>query len=144
MQRRVLLVKQFRLHAEQEMWELPAGRIDEGESPLEAAKRELAEETGVTAKNWRQLVSFYASPGFLAERMTIFVADDITIGEPHWMDDERIHMEWFEPRAIEELIKSGNMLDGKTLVGFLAWDKFNRSEERRVGKECRSRWSPYH
>ena len=54
------------------MWELPAGRVDEGETPLQAAKRELVEEAGLRAKKWAKLAEFYPSPGFLAEKMTIY------------------------------------------------------------------------
>ena len=61
-QDRVLLVQQFRLPAEQKMWEIPAGRLDPGESPIQAAKRELLEETGIKAKKWFKLSSFYATP----------------------------------------------------------------------------------
>src|ERR1700730_3742048 len=63
---RILLVKQYRLPAQQYLWELPAGRLDPGETPLKAAKRELVEETGYKAKKWKKLAEFYASPGFLA------------------------------------------------------------------------------
>src|SRR5215471_13994658 len=66
---RILLVKQYRLPARQYLWELPAGRVDEGESVLKAAKRELAEETGYRAKNWKKIVEFFPSPGFLGEKM---------------------------------------------------------------------------
>src|SRR5262252_1754653 len=66
--KRVLLVRQYRRPAERYLWELPAGRLDPGETPLKAAKRELIEETGMRAKKWSKLVSYYPSPGFLAER----------------------------------------------------------------------------
>ena len=62
--KRILLVRRFRLPARQFMWEIPAGRLDEGESPLQAAKRELVEEAGVRAKKWKKLVSYYPSPDF--------------------------------------------------------------------------------
>src|SRR5215471_10107771 len=65
----ILLVRQYRLPARQYLWELPAGRLDEGETPLRAAKRELAEETGITAKKFERLLTFFPSPGFLAEKM---------------------------------------------------------------------------
>ena len=61
--KRILLVRQYRLPAEKYMWELPAGKVDEGEKPMQAAKRELAEETGYKARKWTKLVSFFASPG---------------------------------------------------------------------------------
>ncbi len=60
---RILLVRQYRLPADKYLWELPAGKLDDGEKPLQAAKRELTEETGYTAKNWTKLASFYPSPG---------------------------------------------------------------------------------
>ena len=60
--KRVLLVRQYRLPAEKRMWELPAGRLDPGEKPLEAAKRELKEETGYKAAKWTKLASYFASP----------------------------------------------------------------------------------
>ncbi|MBV9441309.1 MAG: NUDIX domain-containing protein, partial [Acidobacteriaceae bacterium] len=72
-ERRILLVRQFRLPANSYMWELPAGRLDPGETPLQAAQRELEEETGCAAKSWKELVSFYPSPGYVEEKMTIFV-----------------------------------------------------------------------
>lgn len=121
---RFLLVKQFRLPAEQYMWELPAGKLDEGETPLEAAQRELKEETGFRAKQWKKLASFYPSPGFLAEHMTIYAALELTAGEREEMEDERIEMEWMTSAQIEEMIRTGKLIDGKTLIGYLTWQKF--------------------
>src|SRR5579872_5859736 len=72
--RRILLVRQYRLPAAKYLWELPAGKVDEGEKPLQAAKRELIEETGYRARHWKKLISFYPSPGFVSEKMTIFLA----------------------------------------------------------------------
>jgi ADP-ribose pyrophosphatase len=118
---RILLVKQFRLPAEADLWELPAGRIDPGESPMEAAVRELWEETGYGAKIWTPLLSFWASPGYVAEKMNVFVAEDLTAGEQHLMGDERIEMRWFEAAEISDWIHSGQIVDGKTIVGFYTW-----------------------
>jgi len=115
---RVLLVKQYRLPARQYMWELPAGRVDEGETVLKAAKRELQEETGYRAKSWKKIAEFYASPGFLAEKMTIFLATGLTEGESTPMEDERIETRWFTHRELAGMIRAGKIRDAKTLIGF--------------------------
>jgi ADP-ribose pyrophosphatase len=127
-QKGILLVKQFRLPAEQDLWELPAGRIDPGETPLEAAKRELREETGYAAKSWVELGSFWPSPGYVAEKMTIFVATDLTLGKQEPMEDERIEMEWFTPTQVAEMIHSGQVMDGKTMIGYFLWSSDRTSK----------------
>jgi ADP-ribose pyrophosphatase len=122
--KRILLVRQYRLPADKYMWELPAGKIDDGEKPLQAAKRELTEETGYSARTWTKLVSFYASPGYVQERMTIFLATDLTAGEAKPMDDERIETRWFKRKEVAEMIREGKIEDGKTIIGyFLATNK---------------------
>ena len=116
--KRILLVRQYRLPADKYLWELPAGKVDEGEKPLQAAKRELAEETGYKAKKWEKLVSFFPSPGFVEEYMTIFLATGLTSGEATPMDDERIETRWFKRKEIREMIASGKIEDGKTIIGY--------------------------
>ena len=76
------------------------------------------------AKKWSKLVSYYPSPGFLAEKMNLFVATGLTQGESAPMEDERIETRWFPAREIEELIRAGKILDGKTITGFLMWKRF--------------------
>jgi ADP-ribose pyrophosphatase len=121
--KRILLVRQYRLPANADLWELPAGRLDPGEKPLQAARRELAEETGYKARTWKKLISFWASPGYVQEKMTIFLATDLTAGEPTPMDDERIETRWFKRREIAEMIESGKIEDAKTMLGFLLWER---------------------
>jgi len=120
---RILLVRQYRLPAEKHLWELPAGRLDPGERPLQAARRELAEETGYRARIWTKLASFWASPGYVQERMTIFVATDLTQGEATPMDDERIETRWFKRRELAEMIRGGQIEDAKTMIGFMLWNR---------------------
>ena len=127
---RVLLVRQFRLPADRYLWEIPAGKIDEGETAAQAAVRELGEETGLTAKSWEEVVSFYPSPGYVEEKMTIFLATDLTQGEAHNMDDERIDCLWFTPAEIEEGIRTGEIQDAKTIIGFLMHTTTLRSPTR--------------
>jgi ADP-ribose pyrophosphatase len=115
---RILLVKQYRLPARRYMWELPAGRVDEGETPLKAAKRELTEETGYRAKSWVKITDFFPSPGFLAEKMSIYLATGLSAGKSTPMEDERIEARWFLPREVRQFIKSGQILDAKTMIGF--------------------------
>jgi ADP-ribose pyrophosphatase len=116
--RRILLVRQYRLPAENYMWELPAGKVDEGEKPLQAAKRELMEETGYKAKTWQKLASFFVSPGYVQERMTIFLATDLKAGEATPMEDERIETRWFKRKEVAEMIRDGKIEDAKTIIGF--------------------------
>ena len=119
--KRILLVRQFRLPANRYMWELPAGSVDPGEKPLATARRELAEETGYKAKKWQNLVTFYPSPGFVDERMTIYLATGLTAGTATPMDDEQIETRWFTSRELGDLIRSGKIEDAKTIVGYLMW-----------------------
>ncbi len=118
---RVLLVRQFRLPAGRSIWELPAGRVNSGETPLAAARRELAEETGLHARRWKKLLSFYPSPGYVTERMHLFLAQDLKAGEARPDDDERIRCRWFSRRELGAWLRSGRIVDGKTLVGLLWW-----------------------
>lgn len=92
--------------------------MDEGETPLKTAKRELAEETGLRAKKWKKIAEFYPSPGFVAEKMTIFLATGLRAGESKPMEDERIETHWFTPRELKDWIGSGKIKDAKTMIGF--------------------------
>jgi len=119
----VLLVRQYRLPAERFLWELPAGSVDPGEKPLQTAKRELKEETGYRAKHWTKLISFFPSPGFLTEKMTIYLATGLTAGVATPMGDERIETRWFTAKEIEAAIDGGEILDAKTMLGYFFWKR---------------------
>ena len=116
---RVLLERQYRYAARDYLLELPAGRIDPGEKPLAAGKRELLEETGYRAKRWQRALHFYSSPGFLDETMTIFYARGLTLGEAQPEDDECIEIELTPLSKVVDMIVSGKVRDGKTVAGVL-------------------------
>jgi ADP-ribose pyrophosphatase len=122
--RRILLVRQYRLPARSYLWELPAGRLDPGETPLRAAKRELAEETGYKARTFEKLAVMYPSPGFLAEKMTIYLARGLRPGTATPMEDERIEVRWFTEQELHRLIGAGKLTDAKTQIGFLTWQRY--------------------
>jgi ADP-ribose pyrophosphatase len=121
--KRVLLVRQYRLPAGQYMWELPAGKIDDGETAAKAAKRELIEETGLSAKKWKKLASFYPSPGYVQERMTVFLATDLKQGAAQPMEDEQIETRWFTKKELKQAILSNEIIDGKTMIGYFYWTR---------------------
>ncbi|MBI2816426.1 MAG: NUDIX hydrolase [Acidobacteria bacterium] len=116
---RVLLIRQFRFAAGSALWELPAGTIDPGETPLQTARRELEEETGYHAKSWRKLLVFYPSPGLLTEKMTLFLASDIRPGTAKPEDDEQIEVRPYSMAKALALIERGKIRDAKTIVGLL-------------------------
>ena len=123
----IILIRQYRHAAGQFLLELPAGRIDKGEAPLAAAKRELIEETGYRAKRWSRLITYYASPGFLGESMTIFVARDIRPGSAKPEDDEHIELVPTPLSQGLQLIADGKIHDGKTIVGLTLFDQALRA-----------------
>ena len=127
---RLLLIRQYRLPARRYLWELPAGTVDPGEKPLQTARRELAEETGYRAKKWTKLAEFYPSPGFLNEKMTIYLAAELTAGPAAPMDDERSEARWFTVKEIDAMIQSGKILDAKTNIGFLRWKRYGAHHQR--------------
>jgi ADP-ribose pyrophosphatase len=112
----ILLIKQYRYAAEDFLYEVPAGRLDPGESPLDCARRELLEETGCTAAQIEPLYTFYTTPGFIDERIHGFMATGLTRGESSREADEFMTLETVTLSRALELIQKGEIRDGKTTV----------------------------
>jgi len=125
----LLLLRQYRHAAQQYLWELCAGRIDAGENPLAAAKRELLEETGYTAKHWFRMFRFYASPGFVAETMAVYQARGLHAGEAQPEEDEVIETRFFPLPVALKMVMRNTIRDAKTISAIL-W----LSQERNHGK----------
>jgi len=118
---RALLERQYRHAAGGYLWELPAGRIDRGESALAAAKRELREETGYSARRWQRVLFFYASPGMLDETMAVYLAGGLTRGRARPEADEAIVTRFFPLRRLAREAAAGKLRDGKTIAAVLAF-----------------------
>ena len=116
---RILLERQYRHAANSYLWELPAGRIDAGEKPLPAAKRELLEETGYTAANWRRIFKFFVSPGFVAETMEVFLATGLRAGKAQPEADEVIRKRLVPLEAAVRMALGGGIRDAKTISSVL-------------------------
>jgi ADP-ribose pyrophosphatase len=117
----IVIERQYRHAANQYLWELPAGKLDPGEDALTGAKRELAEETGYSAKKWKPLVEYYASPGFLGESMKVFLAEGLVAGDARPEEDEKIEFRLVKLSDILKMIDKGAILDGKTLTSVLLY-----------------------
>jgi ADP-ribose pyrophosphatase len=125
---RVLLERQYRHAANSFLWELPAGRIDPGEHELKAAKRELLEETGYTATNWKRILKFYASPGFIAETMAVFLATGLRAGKAQPEADEFISKRMVPLPTAVNMVLRGTIKDAKTISSVLWLDHVLRAK----------------
>jgi ADP-ribose pyrophosphatase len=124
----LVIERQYRHAALRYMWELPAGKLEPGEDPLEGAKRELKEETGYEAKEWRPLVEYFGSPGFLGESMKVFLAEGLIAGDAHPEEDEEIEFRLVRLSDALEMIEKGAIVDGKTLTSVLLYARLYRGK----------------
>ena len=119
----ICLLRNYRFVIGETLWEVPAGTLEPGEPTERAAERELLEETGYSAKSWRNLGYFYASPGVLDEKLHIFVAQDLTPGPAKPEADEEL-----EPKTVTwndalRMAMDGTIKDAKTVTAILMWDR---------------------
>lgn len=123
----VCLVRNYRFSVAETLLELPAGTLEPPEPPEVAAARELAEETGYTARTWRKLAEFYPSPGIMTERMYLFVARDLTPGPQRLQAGEEMAVQVVAWEDAVAWALDGTIRDAKTLVGILLWDRLRKA-----------------
>lgn len=117
----VVVIRQFRWAVKETLIELPAGLIDPGESPEEAARRELQEETGYRAAYWERAFDCFTSPGFSNERIFVFYARDLTAGDPGGDPDEEISVERWGRDQVREYLAKPSGANGVLVAGLLWW-----------------------
>lgn len=113
----LILIKQYRHAIEKYIWEIPAGKIDDDEPPIECAKRELIEETGYSAKNWQKMGEIIPVPGYSDERIHLFVANDLVPAKQNLDKDELLDVHEIKFNDAMEMIHRGEIQDSKTICG---------------------------
>ncbi len=115
----ILLIRQYRHAARKFMWEIPAGTLEEGEDPLECAKRELLEETGYIANKIEKLIQFYVAVGYCTEIIYLFIAKELKKLSQRTEEDESIDVHMIPIDKAMEMIKNNEIEDAKTIIGIL-------------------------
>ncbi|TDF99265.1 NUDIX hydrolase [Paenibacillus piri] len=121
---RLLVVEQYRKPMDKTLIEIPAGKLEPGEDPVEAAQRELEEETGYRCKTLKPLCSFYTSPGFADELLYIYVADELEKGRAQLDEDEFLDCMSITLEQAQQYIREGRIGDAKTITAVYAWQLY--------------------
>ena len=117
---KILMVRQFRYAYKEEMWEIPAGKVNAGEDPKDTAFRELEEECGLKADEMELVFSIYPSPGYTSEIIRVYRAKGLKKSRVKLDEDEFLRAEWIDKARLEKMIKSCEIKDAKTLVALLS------------------------
>jgi ADP-ribose pyrophosphatase len=125
----ILLVRQFRKPVEKDLLEIPAGGIDPGETPEDAVRREMREETGFLPQKVAKLGGFYSSPGFCTEYLHLYLAGDLVSSPLHAEDSESISLIRVPLNQIPGLIASGAICDAKSIAGLLTFREYQKSAD---------------
>jgi len=115
----VLMIRQYRYAADGYLYEIPAGRLDKGESPRDCAARELKEETGCTAEHFDHLLTIYTTPGFTDEKIHLYMATGLVAGETKHEVDEFLDLHPMRLSRALEMVEAGEIQDAKTVIGLL-------------------------
>ena len=116
---KIVMIRQFRKPVDGILWELPAGKVEPGEDLKNCALRELGEETGYYPRKIKKLITFFSSPGFCNERLTLFLAENLAKRNKNEDDDEFIKVELIKPNEALKLVEENIIKDAKTIIGIL-------------------------
>ncbi len=117
---KILLVKQFRYPYGEELYEIPAGKLNDGENPEETAIRELEEEAGIKALRVEKMFDIYPTPAYTNEIIRIYKATEFVSAKAHLDQDEFLSAEWIDKEKVEKMIKDGQIKDAKTIIAVLS------------------------
>ncbi len=129
---RILMVRQYRHATGRFLWELVAGGIERGEGAEQAARRELKEETGYGGSRYRRLIEFFPTPGFVSERMVLYLVRGLQRGQARPEADEQLEVGAFRWPELERRIRLGKIEDGKSLAGLLYYGRFLLARARKA------------
>ncbi|GGF87315.1 NUDIX domain-containing protein [Paenibacillus abyssi] len=126
---KLLVVEQFRKPLEKFQIEIPAGKLDAGEDPMEAAIRELEEETGYRAKSMKLISAFYTSPGFADEKLYLYFTDELEKGNMSLDEDEYLSVDAITFEQAQQYIREERISDAKTMMAVYVWNNYRLTGE---------------